>query len=341
MLAFLMFAMQGLTLPPELVPPETVAPEPVPPVLIFFPPPPPTPLPLLSPPAPADAPPVLPEEIRAVLTAAVDSGDPAAVAAVVRFAKSTNPETASQIDRINEAYLARVAARKAREARERRDALLLAGPLDFWKGEVELGASRSTGNTDALGVYIAARANREGIDWRHRLTGRLDYQRTNGVTSTERGILSYQPNYKFDDQLYAYGLGQYERDRLLGYTTRLTAGGGIGYSVFREGPVKLDLEGGPALRRTDYVDQPTESGLAARASMAMTWRITPKINLTQNGAFYLEPDNRSATSSTALDTTIIGSLKARFSYNVQYERAAPTRSKSVDTLSRATLVYGF
>ena len=340
MLPLILFAAQTLTLPPELLPPETVVAPPAP-VFVFFLPPPPTPLPLLDPPAPADAPPVLPEEIRAVLTAAVDSGDPAAVAAVVRFAKTTNPETAGQIDRINEAYLARVAARKAREARERRDELLLAGPLDFWKGEIELGASRSTGNTDALGVYVAARANRDGIDWRHKLTARLDYQRTNGVTSTERGIVSYSPNYKIDDQLYTFGLGQYERDRFLGYTTRLTAGGGLGYSVFREGPIKLDLEGGPAFRQTDYVDQPSESGLAARASMAMTWRITPKVNLTQNAAFYLEPDNRSANSSTALDTTILGSLKARFSYNVQYERAAPTRNRSVDTLSRATLVYGF
>ncbi|HEX8446052.1 MAG TPA: DUF481 domain-containing protein [Sphingomonas sp.] len=335
----ILIAVQGLTLPPELLTPEPVVP--ATPVLVFFLPPPPEPLPLLQPDRPPDAPPVLPEEIRAVLTAAVDSGDPAAVAAVVRFAKTTNPETAGQIDRINEAYLARVAARKAREERERRDELLLAGPLDFWKGQVELGASRSTGNTDALGVYLAASANRDGIYWRHKLTGRIDYQRTNGITSTERANLSYQPNYKIDNQLYTFGIAQYERDRLLGYTTRLTGGAGLGYSVFTEGPIRLDLEGGPALRQTDYVDQSTETGIAARASMAMTWKITPKVNVTQNASFYLEPDNRNASSSTAIDTTIMGSLKARLSYNVQYERAAPTRSQSVDTLSRATLVYGF
>ncbi|WP_083671819.1 DUF481 domain-containing protein [Sphingomonas montana] len=340
MTPLILIAVQGLVLPAELLDPAA-PPPPVPPVLVFFLPPPPDPLPLLTPRRPADAPPVLPEEIRAVVTAAVGSGDPAAVAAVVRFAKITNPETAIQIDRINEAYLARVAARKAREAREKRDALLLAGPLDYWKGQVELGASRSTGNTDALGVYVAAAANREGIDWRHKLSARIDYQRTRGITSTERANASYQPNYKIDDQLYVYGLGQYERDRLLGYTTRLTAGGGMGYSVFRTGPARLDLEGGPALRRTDYVGLPGETGIAGRGSMAMTWTIAPKLVLTQNAALYLEPDARSATSVTALDTTIIGSLKARFSYNVQYESAAPTRNRSVDTLSRATLVYGF
>lgn len=340
MLPLILIAAQGLSLPPELMPEAPVV-APAAPIFVFFLPPPPTPLTILTPDRPADAPPVLPEEIRSVLAAAVDSGDPAAVAAVVRFAKTTNPETAGQIDRINEAYLARVAARKAREAREKRDELLLAGPLDFWKGQLEIGASRSTGNTDALGIYVAAGATREGIDWRHKIAGRIDYQRTNGITSTERANLSYQPNYKIDEQLYAYGLGQYERDRFLGYTTRLTAGGGIGYSVFRDGPLRLDLEGGPALRQVDYVDQPNETGIAGRGSMALTWKISPKTNFTQNAAVYLEPDNRSATSSTALDTTIIGALKARLSYNVQYERAAPTRNRSVDTLSRATLVYGF
>ncbi|MFD1950718.1 YdiY family protein [Sphingomonas arantia] len=340
MTPLILIAAQVLTLPPELLEPVTPVPPPAP-VLVFFLPPPPEPLPLLEPRRPEDAPPVLPEQIRAVVNAAVSSGDPAAVAAVVKFAKTTNPETAVQIDRINEAYLARVAARKAREAREKRDALMLAGPLDYWKGSIELGASRSTGNTDALGVYVGAAANRDGIDWRHKLTGRVDYQRTDGVTSTERFNAAYQPNYKINEQLYIYGIAQYERDRLLGYTTRLTAGGGIGYSVFRTGPIKLDLEGGPALRRTDYVELPEESGLAGRGSANLTWNVTPKLVLTQNASVYLEPDNRSATSSTALDTTIIGSLKARFSYNVQYERAAPTRNRSVDTLGRATLVYGF
>lgn len=337
MLPLILIATQGLALPPERLP----APAAPPPVLVFFLPAPAVPPPLLVAERPADAPPLLPEDIRAVLTAAVDSGDPAAVAAVVRFAKSTNPETAGQIDRINEAYLARVAARRAREAREKRDALLLAGPLDFWTGQVELGASRSTGNTDALGIYAAAGATREGVDWRHKLAGRIDYQRTNGITSTERANASYQPNYKIDEQLYAYGLGQYERDRFLGYTTRLTAGGGIGYSVFRTGPFRLDIEGGPALRLVDFVDQPSETGLAGRGSMAFTWKISGKSNLTQNASVYLEPSNRSASSSTALDTTIIGSLKARLSYNVQYEREAPSRNTPVDTLSRATLVYGF
>lgn len=339
MFPFLLLLAQTL---PAIEPETPLAPPPPPPpVLVFFIPP-PVELPvLLTPKRPPDAPPVLPETVRAVIAAAVASGDPQAVAAVIRYAKASNPETVVQIDRINDAYLARLAARQAREAREKRDALLAAGPFDFWKGEAELGASRSTGNTNTLGIYAAGNGTREGIDWRHRLTARVDFQRTDNRTSTERANIAYQPNYKVDDRLYIYGLGQYEHDRFLGYDTRLTAGGGAGYRVVAEDDLKLDLEGGPALRRTSYVDDRMETLVAGRASLVLAWRLSPTINLTQNAAIYVDPGDRNATANTAIDTTLFGSLKARLSYNVQYEGDAPPGRDPVDTLSRATLVYSF
>jgi putative salt-induced outer membrane protein len=42
-----------------------------------------------------------------------------------------------------------------------------------------------------------------------------------------------------------------------------------------------------------------------------------------------------------LDTRLIGRLKARFSYDVQYEDRKLTGHEPLDTTSRATLVYSF
>lgn len=312
-----------------------------PPIVVIIVAPPPMPPLLLTPLAPPPEPPKLTEPVRAVIQAAIDSGDPAAVAAVVKFAKQTNPDTAAQIDAINTRYLTKLAEKRAREERERRERLAAAGPFEYWKGEIEGGASRSTGNSDNLGVYGAVKLARDGLRWRHSIAARLDHQESNDITTTERSSIAWQSRYKSADHLYAYGLLQYEHDQFLGYSSRYSAGGGLGYGAIASPKVQLDLEGGPVLRYTDYVIGPSETALAARASLGLRWTISPTLKLGQDAALYLEKGNNNMVATTSLDAKLIGPLKARLSYNVQYEKNAPADRDPLDTLSRATLVYSF
>lgn len=329
-----------LTPPPPLPaqgPGEAVA-EPL--LFVDNPPPPPRmalPLPRLAPPAPTQLPPA----VRAMLDAAIASGDAQAVATVTKLAKKTAPWASAQVEALKAGYDADVAEKQAIAAREKAEALAAASFLDNWSGELEFGLSRATGNTRSLGLYGSAKGEREGIRVRHRFNARADVQETNGETTTERVLAAYQPNLKFDDRLYAYGLAQYEHDRFLGYDSRYTLGGGIGYSVFAGPKLKLDLEGGPAVRYTDFIDEADKTTVAGRASLALRWAIAPTASLTQDSAIYIEAGNTNASSTIALDTKLFGPLKTRLSYNVQYERDAPAGRKSVDTLGRATLVYSF
>ena len=340
MLPLLAFALLATTVEPPLLAP---APPPAPPMsltpIIAAAPPPakPLPLPLIAPPAPTELPPA----VRALLDAAIASDDPQTVAAITRLARKTAPWASAQADTLKDGYNAVVAEKKATAERERIARLSNASFFDNWKGEVELGGSRSTGNTDALGLYGSAKGEREGVRVRHRFNARADVQKTSGVTTTERVLASYQPNLKFDDRLYAYGLGQYEHDRFLGYDNRYTLGGGFGYSLVSNDRMKLDFEGGPAARYTDFTTEPAKMTLAGRASMALRWKIAPTVSLTQDAAIYVEAGSTNASSSIALDTKLFGPLKTRLSYNIQYERDAPAGRDPVDTLSRATLVYSF
>ncbi|SFS10237.1 DUF481 domain-containing protein [Sphingomonas jatrophae] len=327
----------NIDLPPELLPLQVV-------VVVAAPEMPPL---LLTPPRPADAPPELPRTVRDVIEAAIDSGDPAAVAAVVKFARASNPETASEIDTIHKAYLARLAAREAREKAAKREALAAAGPLDFWKGTIEVGATRATGNSDTLGLYGSLGLTREGLLWTHKLVGRIDYQRTDETTTASRALLSWQPRRTLGERFYGYGLAQYERDRFLGYSMRLTGGGGLGYRLVAQRGLQLDLEGGPALRRTNFTDEAefTErthaTTLAGRASLALRWKVSPTLDVTQDSSIFVERGATNASATTALDTRLIGGLKARISYALTYERDAPDGREPLDTLGRATLVYSF
>ncbi len=290
-----------------------------------------------------DVPPsqTLPEAVRTLIRTAIEAHDDAALAAIVKMARKAYPDNRGAIASETASHDAAAEAKRKSDEATRLARLANPNPLANWKGEIELGASRATGNTDNLALYAAAKAEREGLRWNHSVNLRADLQTTDKVTTTERILAGWQPKYKVDDALYAYGLGQFEHDRFLGIGSRETAAAGIGYSVINRPQLGLDFEGGPALRRTDFAADEAQTTVAGRASVKFRWTINPNLQVTQDAALFLERANNNASATTSLETKLLGALKARFSYNVQYEQEAPERRESVDTLSRATLVYSF
>lgn len=288
---------------------------------------------------PPEAP--LPPAIRAMIELSMESGDRKATETVLQVARKAAPRGHAGIDALEGAWKRELAANDARAAAERVQRLRAAGFLDYWGGQLELGASRSTGNNRNLGVVGSLNLQREGLDWRHRVYGRAELQRTNGETTADRAIASWQPNYKFSERAYASGLAQFERDRFAGYSQRYTAGLGIGYSLFTGPRLRLDVEGGPAYRHTKEIDEVDSSRIVGRGSLNLRWQISPTLLLTQNSALFLEEGDTNATATTALDTTLIGALKARFSYDVQYESDVPVGARNLNTQSRASFVYAF
>ncbi len=323
---------------------------PEPPILWVAPPPAPPPAPLLVIWAPPPVQPVeaLPPAARTLIEQAIASGDQGKARTVIDVARGSYPQDAAQLDALSAENDARAAERAAAQARERADRLASASFLDLWKGAIEVGGSRSTGNADALALYGAVTLDREGLKWRQALAARADYQRSNGTTSVERITAAYQPQYKFSDRFYAYALAQYEHDRFLGIDNRYTAGPGAGYAVVARPKFRIDLEGGPALRYTDYRAQDEDvsprddrTTVAGRASLGVDWKPTPTLEFKHHTALFLETGDSSVVATTSLDTKLIGPLKARFSYDVNYESDPGALARTLDTVSRATLVYGF
>lgn len=281
------------------------------------------------------------DTIAAMLDAAYRSGDDATIRSVVGVAKATFPDQAVEIDRLASGDAAVLAQSRKEAQLKQQERIAEATFFEIWKGEIELGASQSNGTSDVGGVYVSAKLTRDGLLWKQKLTGRIDYQRTNGLTTTERALVAYQPNYKLNDDTYVYGLAQYERDRTLGYINRETISSGIGLTAFKSPRGKIDFEGGPAVRETDFIDQPNRLTLAARASVAAHYALTPALNFSEDAAMFVESGDTTASSTSAIDTRLLGRLKAKLSYNVQYEQDAAPGQKSLDTTGRATLVYAF
>lgn len=285
--------------------------------------------------ATAQADPVtIPDPIKAMLDAAMTAGSEAEVQTIAKYAASAAPESAEAIRRIAGAWKD---ARSAQATRTLQDS----GFFDLVRGRVELGGFYTTGNTSNVGLTLAADIKREGFQWRHKLRLLAEYQESVGITTREHYLASYEPNYKIDDRLYAYGALQYEADKFLGYFSRYSASAGAGYTAIRSPRVTLDVELGPSIRRTAFTDLTNENELGARGNLDFDWRLANGVTLSQDASAYLQNLNSTITTRTALGAKLFGPLSASMSYAVSYESRPPVGRVNTDTTSRASLVYAF
>ena len=293
----------------------------------------------------------LPQGARTMIEAAIATGDPVKVDAVLAVARTSFPDDSAEIDVLESGWkLAKAEMDAAKEA-ERVANIEQAGLFDLWTGEGELGGFQSSGNTESVGVTAALKLKREGLEWSHRLTGRADYQRQNGQTSREQFLLSYEPRWKFDDRMFLYGLAQYESDRIQGFSGRYAVSGGLGYKVLDSDTLSLSLKAGPAYRITEYTDGRTEKQIAGLAGVDFDWQIFERLSFTQDASALAETggeaqlivdgSNTSLTFVSGLDFLVSDRLRSRFSYQIDYDSNPPVGKVSTDALARATLIYGF
>ena len=300
-------------------------------------------------PAPAHA--ALPDPVRAMIDAALATGDETKVRTVIEIARATNPADAAEIDTILAGFETKVAERKAAEIAAKEAKVRSAGMFGNWSGKGELGAFRSTGNSTNTGISAGLALDREGIDWRHKLTARVDYQRANGVTTREQFLGRYEPNYNVSPDFYVYALAQYERDRFQGFSGRYALSGGMGWQALKADDLRLSIKAGPAYRVTEFVGGGSDNRIAGLIGVDFGWDITKRLKLTQttnavaetggSAVAIVDSRNTSVDLLTGLDAKISDKISARFAYSWQYDSNPPVGAVGTDTLTRMTLIYDF
>ena len=293
----------------------------------------------------------LPEPVRAMVDAALATENESTVRTVVEIARVTNPEDAAELDAILRGFESKLAEARAAETAAQEARLRSARFFQNWSGRGEFGGFRATGNSSNTGLSASLTAERKGIDWRHKLLARADYQRANGVTNREQFLGRYEPNFQVSESFYVYALAQYERDRFQGFSSRYAASGGMGWQALKNDEVQLSVKAGPAYRVTEFVDGRSENRIAGLVGLDFGWDITDRLKLTQatnavaetggSAVAIVDSRNTSIDLVTGLNAKISGKLSARFSYSWEYDSNPPPRAVGTDTLSRVTLIYDF
>ena len=282
----------------------------------------------------------IPGPVQAMIDAAIATGDKAKVETVIELAKATNPDDAAELDAILAEFNQDMALAEAEAAAAKEEEIRSAGIFDNWSGQGELGAFISTGNAENTGITASVSLAKEGINWRHKLSGRADYQETEGAVTREQFLAVYELNLKITDRLYAYALAQYERDRFQGFSARYSTSGGLGYDVLTEGPT-LTLNAGPAWRRTELIDETSSESFAARAALDFDWALSDTLTLTQDASAFAQDGSSTFISDTGFQAGLSDALSVRLSYTVEHDTDPPAGSVQTDTLSRVTIIYGF
>jgi putative salt-induced outer membrane protein len=288
---------------------------------------------LVAVPAFAQAAPI-PKPVADMIRGAVENEEPSAANAVVRLAKKSNPRSAAEIDALFSRLKARADVRRRMKLRRQRFA-------QGWKSRIEFGATNTTGTISSTGVTGSVSLVKDGLRWKNSFTSSVDYLRNNGVEQRNRYFVGHQANYKFNDRLYALGLASWEGNRAQGFRSRAIASAGFGYSLINAPKMSLSVEASPALRETDYGGGGRGSQFAIRVASNYQWIVTPKITLTEDGAFFREGRDQTLTSESALTMKLIDALSARVSYRLQREAKSRPLARSTDTTSRISLVYAF
>lgn len=296
---------------------------------------------------------VLPSGVAAILDAALASGDAAGIDAVARFARQAHPQAIGEIDRrianwrsatgfVALATSPALPISVTSTPAFTQNAVAEAVPvIKKWTGEGEIGAFSSSGNAPGIGFVGSVKLLLEGENWRIGSAGRVDYQETANVVTRDQTRLSAEPNYKFSPRGYIFGLGQYEKDRFQGFVSRYSMSGGLGYSLFAQENAKVNVKAGPAWRRTTAMTGEQETIVAGLASIDVKVKLTPSLQFTQDASAYVDAHGSTLYTLAALDTKLLGKLKARFSYMVQHETEPESGRVGTDATSRMTLVYGF
>lgn len=215
-------------------------------------------------------------------------------------------------------------------------------PGEGWSGEAQLGGSLSTGNTETEELTAGIAVKYDGSRWHHEIGAAFDYSRDNGQVSAQRLVLDFEPRYDFTRRFYGFGFAEYRNDRFSGFSYELSESLGVGYKLLTGDPVSWLLQAGPALRLSEEDvtgDVATEFGFLAQSDIG--WDISDGASLSNETTLLFAGGRTTLTNLTALSMRIIGSLHGRLSFEYRNDSDPVAGTEGTDTLTRATLVYGF
>lgn len=116
-----------------------------------------------------------------------------------------------------------------------------------WTGSIALGANAASGNTSTRDLSMAGRFRFNHGQWSHTFAFGLEQARSGSVQTRNQAFGVYDANYYVSGDVYVFGMGRLENDRLANIQDTFI-GGGLGYRVVNTENAAWRIQAGPGWR---------------------------------------------------------------------------------------------
>ncbi len=213
-----------------------------------------------------------------------------------------------------------------------------------WTGQIALGGSLATGNTDRQALDLEAKAQYRSTAHREdRYKALGDLARENGAVTAQRVQLAVQSNYDIsEDKFYVLGFTQYDRDKFSGFSYEAEAGPGLGYRFVRSNRVNFFVEFATGYRHGEGQGiTPDDNQIFARGTVTADYQLSDNAKLSNEMLITGDEQRLKVENTFSVTSTLIRDIAARIFINARYNSDPPAVVRKVDTLSKVSLVYAF
>ena len=214
-------------------------------------------------------------------------------------------------------------------------------------GEVELGATLTTGNTETSSFKTRLGLKHELENWENQYVFEGLYSEDTETITAKRYFFGAQGDYLINERNYLFINSNYESDPFTGYDFTFTSAAGYGYRFIDTDTMTLKAQAGPGYIY-QQLDEPSalDAGYNSESSVVLHSVVDFQVQISTSSKFQQRliadwGDKLDARSESSLTANIIGSLAMKFAVVVRYDSESLASKKSTDTETNMTLLYSF
>ncbi len=209
-----------------------------------------------------------------------------------------------------------------------------------WKPEAELGLVNTTGNSDTTSARGKFALAGEDARWTHEHALSALWAEESGETTAERFELATRIGRKFGERQYAGLAGRYEDDAFSSYDHQATLAFNYGAWLLRDERRKLQLEGGPGVRRAKPSDgSGVERDVLLRGLADYSHQLTDTTRFFNTLLVESGEDNTFAQNDIGLTVSINASLALKASLQARHNTEVPAGTERTDTVTAVNIVW--
>ena len=211
-----------------------------------------------------------------------------------------------------------------------------------WKGDIELGYVKTSGNTDTTAAIMKLGVTGVYTDWVHQFTSRGYHATDTGNTTASNLMAQWRSNYVLRRDIdYLFGLVRYDNDRFAGYKLRMTEVAGYGHKIIKQENFRWAAEAGAGGQQTTQTDGERNNEGIVRLGTWLDWNISKTSLFTYNLFTEIGSSNTYTESNAELSVKINETLSVVLGWLVKNNSDVQPGIEKTDMTTTVTLKYAF